>query len=42
MRKPANRQVCLAFTPRVNEWQGNKSIELEVSDFQPGPEAKLG
>jgi len=37
----ADRRVCLAFTPTVNEWQGNRSIELVASDFQPGPEAKL-
>ena len=32
---------CLAFTPRWNEWQGYKSVEIEVKDFQAGPEAKL-
>lgn len=36
------RRVCLAFTPKVNEWNGNKTIELEVSDFQAGAEARLG
>jgi single-stranded-DNA-specific exonuclease len=34
-------QCCLAFTPRWNEWQGYKSVEIEVRDFQPGPTAKL-
>jgi single-stranded-DNA-specific exonuclease len=34
-------QCCLAFTPRWNEWQGYKSVEIEVKDFQAGPEAKL-
>jgi single-stranded-DNA-specific exonuclease len=33
---------CLAFTPRINEWQGRRTLELEVSDFQPGAEARLG
>ena len=32
----ASGKCCLAFTPRVNEWQGQRTIELEVSDFQPG------
>ena len=34
-------RCCLVFTPRLNEWQGYKSIEIEVRDFQPGPEARL-
>jgi len=33
---------CLAFTPRLNEWQGWRSIDLEVVDFQPGAQARLG
>jgi single-stranded-DNA-specific exonuclease len=32
---------CLAFTPKINEWQGRRSVELEVTDFQAGPTAKL-
>ncbi len=32
---------CLVFTPRLNEWQGYRSVELEVVDFQPGPDASL-
>jgi single-stranded-DNA-specific exonuclease len=38
----ADRKCCVAFTPRVNEWQGHRSIELEVVDFQACAEAKLG
>jgi single-stranded-DNA-specific exonuclease len=34
-------QCCLAFVPRWNEWQGYKNVEIEVKDFQAGPEAKL-
>lgn len=34
-------QCCLAFTPRWNEWNGYKAVEIEVKDFQAGPEAKL-
>jgi single-stranded-DNA-specific exonuclease len=35
-------RCCLAFTPMLNEWMGNRSVELQVVDFQPGPEAQLG
>ena len=34
-------KCCLVFTPKVNEWQGYRSVELEVRDFQAGPEARL-
>jgi single-stranded-DNA-specific exonuclease len=37
-----DRKCCLAFTPKVNEWQGNRTIELEVCDFQAGGVARLG
>lgn len=32
---------CLAYTPKINEWQGNRRPELEVVDFQSGPQARL-
>lgn len=32
---------CLAFTPKRNVWQGREYIDLEVADFQPGPQAHL-
>jgi single-stranded-DNA-specific exonuclease len=35
-------RCCLAFTPKVNEWNGSRSVEIEVVDFQPGMDAKLG
>lgn len=35
-------RCCLAYTPVVNEWNGYRSVELHVVDFQPGPEARLG
>lgn len=38
----AEGQCCLVFTPRFNEWQGWRSVELLVHDFQSGPRAKLG
>ncbi len=37
----AGGACCLAFTPKINEWQGWRSIDLEVTDFQPGSEARL-
>jgi single-stranded-DNA-specific exonuclease len=38
----AGGACCLAFTPKRNEWQGRVSVDLEVADFQPGAEARLG
>jgi single-stranded-DNA-specific exonuclease len=32
---------CLAFTPKINEWQGRKSIDLQVIDLQAGAQARL-
>jgi single-stranded-DNA-specific exonuclease len=32
----------LAFTPLRNVWQGRSFIDLEVTDFQPGKETRLG
>lgn len=32
---------CLAFTPSLNEWQGWRSVQLEVRDFQSGQRACL-
>jgi single-stranded-DNA-specific exonuclease len=37
----AGGRCCLAFAPRWNEWQGVKRVDLEVADFQPGPQARL-
>jgi single-stranded-DNA-specific exonuclease len=34
-------KCCLAFTPKINEWQGRRRVEMEARDFQPGPRAKL-
>jgi single-stranded-DNA-specific exonuclease len=38
----AGGECCLAFTPRVNEWNGQRKIELHVIDFKPGATAELG
>ena len=38
----AGGACCLAFTPKVNEWQGRRNIDLEVADFQAGATARLG
>lgn len=37
----ADRRCCLAFTPKINEWNGRRNVELEVVDLQPGPRAEL-
>lgn len=37
----AGGACCLVFTPKRNEWQGRVSVDLEVSDFQAGAEARL-
>jgi single-stranded-DNA-specific exonuclease len=38
----AGGECCLAFTPTFNEWQGYRTIQLEMLDFQAGPRARLG
>jgi len=38
----AGGACCLAFTPKINEWQGRRNVDLEVADFQAGPQARLG
>jgi single-stranded-DNA-specific exonuclease len=38
----AGGDACLAFTPKINEWQGSRRIELEVLDYRPGPTVQLG
>jgi single-stranded-DNA-specific exonuclease len=35
-------RCCLAYTPKINIWQGFQSVNLDVIDFQAGPVAKLG
>lgn len=37
-----NGKCCLAFTPKVNTFNGWQKIELEVIDFIPGPNPMLG
>ena len=38
----AEGACCLAFTPKINEWMGRVSVDLEVADFQAGATARLG
>ena len=38
----AEGRCCLVFTPKINEWQGWRSVELEVRDLQAGAQARLG
>ncbi len=35
-------RCCFVFTPQINEWQGVRSVQLQVRDFQPGGKAQLG
>jgi len=35
-------KCCLVFSPSFNDWQGYRSVQLEVVDFEPGPKARLG
>jgi single-stranded-DNA-specific exonuclease len=37
----AEGRCCLAFTPRLNEWNGFRKVELEVVDLQAGERARL-
>jgi single-stranded-DNA-specific exonuclease len=38
----AGGECCLVFTPSINEWQGFRHVQLEITDFQPGARAHLG
>jgi single-stranded-DNA-specific exonuclease len=38
----AGGECCIVFTPSFNEWQGWRSVQLEMVDFQAGPRAQLG
>jgi single-stranded-DNA-specific exonuclease len=38
----AGGACSLVFTPRLNDWQGFRSIDLEVVDLQPRAQARLG
>jgi len=29
------------FSPSIHEWQGWRSVQIEVQDFQPGNQARL-
>ncbi len=37
----AGGRCSVVFTPRFNLWQGMRRLEMEVRDFQPGPQARL-
>ena len=37
----AGGECCIVFTPSFNEWQGWRTVQLEMVDFQPGPRARL-
>ncbi len=37
----AGGKCFLAFTPRLNEWMGQRTVDLEVTDFQAGTTPRL-
>ena len=34
-------QCSIVFTPRWHEYMDYKSVDIQIKDFQAGPEAKL-
>ena len=38
----ANDDCCLAFTPMLNEWNGQQRSEMCVVDLAPGATVQLG
>ncbi len=37
----AGGSCSLAFVPRINEWQGRRSVEMEVVDLQAGADPRI-
>lgn len=35
-------RCCLVFTPKINEWNGRRSVELEIIDLRAGHDPQLG
>ena len=35
-------RCCLVFTPKINEWNGNRTVEMEVIDARAGHDPGLG
>jgi single-stranded-DNA-specific exonuclease len=38
----AGGACSLAFTPKINEWNGRRYVDLQVTDLQPGTQTRLG
>ncbi|HSQ55557.1 MAG TPA: single-stranded-DNA-specific exonuclease RecJ, partial [Gemmata sp.] len=38
----AGGDCCIAFTPKINEFNGNRKLELQAIDFRAGQTAVLG
>ncbi len=38
----AGGRCSLVFTPHINEWNDRRTVEIEVTDFQAGDQARLG
>ena len=34
-------KLSLVFKPKINTWQGKRTVELEIVDFQAGADADL-
>ena len=32
---------CLVFTPKLNEWNGQRNVEMEVNDLRAGHDPQL-
>jgi single-stranded-DNA-specific exonuclease len=37
----AGGECCLAFTPKLNDFRGNRTLELQVIDLKPGKSVQL-
>jgi single-stranded-DNA-specific exonuclease len=38
----AGGDCCVAFTPKLNHWNGNQRIEMQINDLKAGKVAPLG
>ena len=36
-----NGNCCLVFTPKLNEWNGQLTVEMEVNDLRAGLDPQL-
>ncbi len=38
----AGGECCFVFQPTINDWNGQRKVEMHISDLQAGPTANLG